>query len=211
MGDEITIIELVRDYAVHCRSYYGTSRNSELWQILTCCKPIQKLYKTLPAVEFGPRQFKAVREEMIEADWARTTINQNMKRIVRMFKWAAAEEKLPASIFETLRLIPSLKAYGLAGIGQGGATTVLDLKGDSVISVEFTSEGTGPGSWQYFRTGFTADSGTTDVAFLAKSPGNDPISGMQIDYVELRAIPEPGLGIASLALPAAVFIRRRRK
>ena len=32
-----------------------------------------------------------------------------MKRVVRMFKWSAGEATLPASLFETLRLIPSLR------------------------------------------------------------------------------------------------------
>jgi len=32
-----------------------------------------------------------------------------MKRIIRMLKWVASEGRIPASIYETLRLIPGLK------------------------------------------------------------------------------------------------------
>jgi integrase len=50
-----------------------------------------------------------VREQMLDGGLARSSINAQMKRIVRMMKWAAAEGKIPASVFETLRLIPGLK------------------------------------------------------------------------------------------------------
>jgi integrase len=46
---------------------------------------------------------------MLTNGLARTTINAQMKRIVRMMKWSAAEGKIPACVFETLRLIPGLK------------------------------------------------------------------------------------------------------
>lgn len=108
--DQLTIIELLSDYAAHCKVYYGDGKNSELWRVLNAAEPLKKLYKTLPAIEFGSLQFKAVRQAMIELNWARTTINANAKRLVRMFKWAASEGKLPPSIYEALRLIPSLKA-----------------------------------------------------------------------------------------------------
>lgn len=46
---------------------------------------------------------------MLDAGLSRTGINAHMKRITRMMKWSAAEGKLPAFVFETLRLIPGLK------------------------------------------------------------------------------------------------------
>lgn len=46
---------------------------------------------------------------MLEGGLTRQGVNARMRRIVRMFKWSASEGDLPASVFETLRLIPGLK------------------------------------------------------------------------------------------------------
>ncbi|HBE62277.1 MAG TPA: integrase [Rhodopirellula baltica] len=105
----ITLAMLMVDYARFAKAYYGTGKNSEWHRIKYAIRPIKSYYASLPACEFGPSHFKVVRESMINDGWARTNINANMKRIVRMMKWAAAEGKLPASVFETLRLIPGLK------------------------------------------------------------------------------------------------------
>lgn len=107
--DDLTIVELVRDYATYCRGYYGIGHTSELHRVVAACKPLTSLYKALPASSFGPQQFKAVREAMIDLGWCRGTINKRCKTLARMFKWAAVEEMLPPSIYEILKLVPSLR------------------------------------------------------------------------------------------------------
>lgn len=107
--DQITMAMLMRDYLRHAKDYYGTGPSSEVHRIKLAIKPIKEIYANLASVEFGPQQFKAVRQKLIAAGGARTTINAYMKRIVRMFKWAAAEGMLPASVHDTLKLIPSLR------------------------------------------------------------------------------------------------------
>lgn len=104
-----TVAMLVRDYLRHCRSYYGTKTGSEFVSIKTAIKPLRDLYADHDAEDFGPLNFKAIRQAMVEVGLTRQGINARMKRIVRAFKWAASEGKLPASVFDTLRLIPSLK------------------------------------------------------------------------------------------------------
>ncbi len=108
-ADQLTMAMVMRDYLRHAKQYYGTGPSSEVHRIKLAIKPIKAMYANHPAVEFGPEQFKAVRQKLIEGGGARTTINAHMKRIVRMFKWCAAEGKLPASVHDTLRLIPSLR------------------------------------------------------------------------------------------------------
>ena len=39
---------------------------------------------------------------MMENDWSRNYINAQTARITRMFRWAAAEEMLPASVHDQL-------------------------------------------------------------------------------------------------------------
>ncbi len=45
------------------------------------------------ASEFGPNHFKVIREAMLRDGLTRQGINSRMKRITRMFKWAASEGK----------------------------------------------------------------------------------------------------------------------
>lgn len=97
------------DYLSYAKKYYGTELSSEWHRIKLAIKPIKALYVALPAADFGPVQFKAIRQTLITTGGARTTINAHMKRIVRMFKWAAAEGKLPASVHGTLTLISGLR------------------------------------------------------------------------------------------------------
>ena len=45
---------------------------------------------------------------MIDAGLARTTINQRVGRIVRLFKWAASEELVPAGVYQALKAVSGL-------------------------------------------------------------------------------------------------------
>ncbi|MDX1925912.1 MAG: hypothetical protein SFV81_05310 [Pirellulaceae bacterium] len=47
--------------------------------MLNAAETLKELYKTLPAIEFGSLEFKAVRQAMIELNWARTTINADTR------------------------------------------------------------------------------------------------------------------------------------
>lgn len=113
---EVKVFELVDDYIHHCEETYGTGPNSEMhrnnfdvrWVKILC-----ELYATLPATEFGGKEFKAVRHQLLQADLARSYINASMKRLVRMFKWAASEGMVPVTVFQALALVPGLR-YGQA-------------------------------------------------------------------------------------------------
>ncbi len=107
--EKLTIVELLAEYCEYAGRYYGTGPKGELKNVLHAIKQLRDLYGTLPASEFGPAEFKTVREQMVKADLSRGVINDRMKRICRIFRWAATEAMLQASVYETLRLIPGLK------------------------------------------------------------------------------------------------------
>ncbi|EGF26820.1 tyrosine-type recombinase/integrase [Rhodopirellula baltica] len=107
---QLTVAMIMADYLKHARAYYGTGKSSEWHRIKAAISPLKDLYASFPATDFGPQQYKAVRQAMIDHDLSRPGINHHMQRVVRMFKWAAAEGMIPASVFETLRLIPGLKS-----------------------------------------------------------------------------------------------------
>lgn len=104
-----TVAMLVRDYIAHSRLYYGEDLSSDLHRIKPALKPLIHLYRDSLATDFGPQCFKAVRETMLQSGLTRQGINRRMKLVCRAFKWAASEGKIPAAIYETLRLVPSLK------------------------------------------------------------------------------------------------------
>lgn len=109
-AEAYTVAMLLRDYFRFCRSYYGTGKMSEYVRIVPAVKPLRDLYADHEAASFGPTGYKAVRQVMIEAGLSRQGINSRMKKVVRAFKWAASEGRIPAAVFDTLKLIPSLKA-----------------------------------------------------------------------------------------------------
>jgi integrase len=69
---------------------------------------LNRLYRDEPARDFGPGKLKAVRQVMIDAGNARTTINSQIGRIRRMFRWAVSEELIPASVLTGLEAVRDL-------------------------------------------------------------------------------------------------------
>lgn len=108
-GDVLSIAELLMSYLKYAKGYYGDDPNSEIHRIKYALRPLKELYSKEPAAEFGPLKFKAVREHMTRQGRSRSGTNANMKRIARVFRWAASEELLPAAIYDALRSVPGLK------------------------------------------------------------------------------------------------------
>jgi integrase len=71
-------------------------------------RPLRRLDGRTPARDFSPLGLKAVRQGLIEGGLSRTTINQRIGRIVRLFKWAASEELVPADVYHALRTVSGL-------------------------------------------------------------------------------------------------------
>src|SRR5262249_20345692 len=119
---DLTIAELIDRYCKHVENYYrhadGTPTGElqamryELW-------PLNFLHGRAAAADFGPAMLKRVRELMIrgyehnrygpQEAVCRTLIKARVKRIRRMFKWATAEELLPASVHQALCAVEPLK------------------------------------------------------------------------------------------------------
>ncbi len=103
------MVELLADYLQFAAVYYGKDQRGEYPQIMRAIRPLKELYGRTPAVEFGVLEFKAVRQRVSTANRSRGYVNEIMKRIVRVFKWAAAEGQIPASVPQNLAIIPGLR------------------------------------------------------------------------------------------------------
>jgi integrase len=107
------VSEIIVAFWRHGERHYRTSEGKpslELDNFREALKPVRSLYGSTPARDFGPLALRSVREAMVKARLARTTINSRVNRIRRVFKWAASVELVPASVVEALRTVTGLSA-----------------------------------------------------------------------------------------------------
>jgi len=89
---EITINELMAQFWKWAESYYvrpGGSPTNEINNIRQALRPLQELYGSSRAAEFGPRALAAVRHKMVRMGWCRSNTNKMVGRIKLMFRWAS--------------------------------------------------------------------------------------------------------------------------
>jgi integrase len=111
MGD-LSVNELLLAYWKHAEGYYGFKKGhrGDRYNLRDALAVVKELYGHTLAKDFGPLAFKAVRQRMIERGWSRTYINHQAGKIRRMFRWAAEEEMLPATIYQNLSVVRGLLA-----------------------------------------------------------------------------------------------------
>ena len=118
VGSELTIIELLARFWQHAASYYVKNGRptDELHCLKQALRPVCDLYGTTLAREFGPVKLNLCRQQLIQQGLARTTINQALNRIKRVFRWAASQELLIAVAGE---IAPWLQLNTLRGLERG--------------------------------------------------------------------------------------------
>ncbi len=115
---EISVAEVMVAYMRFVKQRYvknGIS-TSEQHGIRAALRRVRKLYSKTNASEFGPLSLKAVRQVMVDEGLASSSINQNVGRIKRMFRWAASEELIPASVHQSLSTVNGLRRNELNAI-----------------------------------------------------------------------------------------------
>jgi integrase len=127
-GDQsaLTVAELILAYWRHVQSYYVREgkQTSHVHVVALALEPVRELYGHTKAIDFGPLALKAVRQRLLtdrkvrkkkpgqkeeRRAVSRATANSLVSRIRQMFRWAAAEELLPASIHQALTTVAGLK------------------------------------------------------------------------------------------------------
>ena len=109
--DEITIVELIDNFAEHAERYYrrpdGT-HTSTLSNYKLVLRPLKRPYGSERVAEFGPRALKSVRQDMIHQGWSRGVVNQAVNLIRSVFRWGVAQEIVPVDVHTALASIPAL-------------------------------------------------------------------------------------------------------
>ena len=110
-GDALTVTGLIARYWAHVEGYYvkNGKATSEQNCIHLAMKPLKRLYGPTNAAEFGPLALKTVREEFVAAGLVRSSVNHQVDRIRRMFRWGAENELVPAATYQGLRAVTGLK------------------------------------------------------------------------------------------------------
>jgi hypothetical protein len=90
----ITVVALIARYWEFVARHYvkNGQPTSEQASIRCALRPLKRLYGETDANDFGPKKLEAVRNNLIRSGMLRRTINQNIGRIRRMFRWAESQE-----------------------------------------------------------------------------------------------------------------------
>jgi hypothetical protein len=67
------------------------------------------MYGNSPACDFGPIALKTVRQRFVSNGQSRRTVNDNVSRLKRMFRWALSEELLHESVVTRLSSVDGLR------------------------------------------------------------------------------------------------------
>ncbi len=108
---EIIVLELAGLYLAYAREYYkklGKS-TSELAAVRSSLRVLCEVSGGVPVVDFGPDELRAVQSAMIEEGLSRKTINGYIGRVVRMFRWGAAQTDDEKRIFVPTEVLTPLE------------------------------------------------------------------------------------------------------
>lgn len=111
--DGLSINELCVLFLKHADQHYRKDgkRTSEYDLLTLAIGPLKELFGVTPVEQFGPLALKAVREAMIAKGWTRGTINAEVGRIRRIFRFAVENELLKdATVLQKLEAVSPLLA-----------------------------------------------------------------------------------------------------
>lgn len=103
------IERLVRDCLRWAEKRYGKGMSTEYSHLNAVCGILLPKFGDTLCKDFGPVAFKKVRQRMVGKGWARTHVNHQSKRLIRVFRFGVENEMVDPKILAALREVPSLK------------------------------------------------------------------------------------------------------
>ncbi len=116
----LSINELFLAYWRFCQGHYVEQGKPtrECANVKDAVRSLVQDYGDMAVREFRPSTLKAVRQSMIDSGLARTTINDRVNRIRRMFKWGVENDLVDASVLHALQAVAPLRR-GRSGAREG--------------------------------------------------------------------------------------------
>jgi integrase len=128
----VSVNEVLLAHLEHAERHYRRADGTlthEVDEYRLISRYVRELYGTTPAADFGPLALKAVRQKFITVGWCRTLINQRVGRVRRIFKWAASEQLVPASVHQALGTVQGL----LKGRSSARESKPIEPVADAVV------------------------------------------------------------------------------
>lgn len=110
---DVMVKELAAAYLAHAKGRMG---RDDYTHAKLSLRVAVDLYAERPARDFGPLALRAVRQRMLDTPNrfgkppARSYVNKHVSHVVRAWKWAVAQELVPAPVYDALRCVPGLRA-----------------------------------------------------------------------------------------------------
>ncbi len=104
---ETKIVEVLAAFWNHAKTYYVKNEEptKELDAFRVIIRDVQRLFGDDDVVDFGPNALKTMRQVWLDRGQKRTTINANVRRLVRIFSWATSEEMIPVQVVQALKTV----------------------------------------------------------------------------------------------------------
>ncbi len=109
----LTVAELILAYWKFVETYYvGSDQepSGEVHSMKSALRPLRDLYGPTAVEAFGPKALKAVRQCMIDRGWCRRSVNRQVGRVKRCFRWGVENELVEPSILHGLEAVQGLRA-----------------------------------------------------------------------------------------------------
>jgi len=128
-GLTLTLNELILVFGRHTQQYYRKNgritREAEL--IDEVLRFVRKNVEVTDPEKFGPVVLDELRDKMIDdLDWSRKFINNQIKRVIRMFSWAVEKELVSPTVPLALQAMTGLKKGRSRARETVGVTYVAD-------------------------------------------------------------------------------------
>jgi integrase len=121
--EPLSVNELALAYWKFADAYYGfAGKRGDAYCLRDALRVVQSLYGRTAAKDFGPLALKACRHQMIAKGWSRTYTNAQVDRVRRMFRWAAEEEMVPGTVYQSLKAVVGLR-HGKSGVREAKKVT----------------------------------------------------------------------------------------
>jgi len=117
----LTIARLCLKYVdEHVKTYYVKNgrQTSEVSSIQAALRPLVRRFGRTQVTDFGPMKLKQVRQVMMDRGIVRTSINRNIGRIRRMFKWGVENELVDPAVHTALSALVGLR-FGRSPAAEG--------------------------------------------------------------------------------------------
>lgn len=104
--NKLCVVDIVTPYLIWAKSNYS---KDEYHGIRSTCGVLLDVHGTTLVHRFGPLALKEVRAKMNEIGWCRTTINNRIFKLRRVFAWGVGEELVDHALLGPLEAVPSIR------------------------------------------------------------------------------------------------------